>query len=347
VTAFSMSDTTEKQSCSVSVVIPAYNAEKYIGRAIDSVLAQTRQADEIIVVDDGSTDSTADVVQAYGDKVHFIRQKNGGASVARNTGIEAANSEWIAFLDADDEWLPGKLEKQIEHLKRNPDLLWTHSNYFTLSAVDDTQKVAFAPDCYEEFLKGELFEDYLSIHVAAPIRTSTVIIKKEVLVRSGLFLVGQLWSQDTDIFFRIAYRVPMVGFITEPLAAYYADVPGCITLKNLCRAEQRCDFLERHLKQAAREGRSKEFEPCARQLAAKWLRAIIYNRCFGEAGIFTDRLGYLLEPRFRTEVKLKIKFPRLATFVFAVYFRLKNVIRINKVWVTGLLYMSILNSCSE
>ncbi|MHC5190567.1 MAG: glycosyltransferase family 2 protein, partial [Planctomycetota bacterium] len=82
----------------ISVVIPAYNAEKHIARAIDSVLAQTRPADEIIVVDDGSTDATAEVVRSYGEKVIFIQQENAGVSVARNAGIEAASGDWIAFL---------------------------------------------------------------------------------------------------------------------------------------------------------------------------------------------------------------------------------------------------------
>ena len=84
-------------SMTVSVVIPAYNAGKYIARAIDSVLAQTRQPDEIIVVDDGSTDDTAQIVAGFGSKVQLIRQDNAGAGVACNTGIEAATGEWIAF----------------------------------------------------------------------------------------------------------------------------------------------------------------------------------------------------------------------------------------------------------
>lgn len=100
-------------SITVSVVIPAYNAGEYLGRAIDSVLAQTQPAAEIIVVDDGSADNTADVAQGYGERIRFIQQENAGASVARNTGIEAAASEWIAFLDADDEWLPQKDRKSV------------------------------------------------------------------------------------------------------------------------------------------------------------------------------------------------------------------------------------------
>ena len=113
----------------ITVVIPAYNSEKYIARAIDSVLTQTHKPDEIIVVDDGSTDNTSEIARKYEPSVKLIQQQNAGASVARNTGIEAATSEWIAFLDADDEWLPEKLKLQTEHLKRNPHLQWTTANF--------------------------------------------------------------------------------------------------------------------------------------------------------------------------------------------------------------------------
>ncbi|MHC5141971.1 MAG: glycosyltransferase family 2 protein, partial [Planctomycetota bacterium] len=124
----------------ISVVIPAYNAEKHIARAIESVLAQTRPADEVIVIDDGSSDATAEVVRSFGDKVIFIQQENAGASVARNAGIEAATSDWIAFLDADDEWLPNKLQLQVEHFKRNPDLLWATGNYVNCQCGRDSNQ---------------------------------------------------------------------------------------------------------------------------------------------------------------------------------------------------------------
>ena len=127
---------------SVSVIIPAHNASEYIGRAIESVLAQTRKPDEIIVVDDGSTDDTARIIADYGSKVIYIQQENAGPSVARNTGIEAATSEWIAFLDADDEWIPEKLELQTELLGRNTNLVWTTANFIRCLCDEDRR----APD---------------------------------------------------------------------------------------------------------------------------------------------------------------------------------------------------------
>jgi glycosyltransferase involved in cell wall biosynthesis len=94
----------------ISVVIPAFNAGQFIRRTVDSILAQTYSDFEIIVVDDGSTDNTADVVRSYGPKVRYIYQQNAGDGPARNTGITAAEGDWIAFLDHDDEWLPKKLQ---------------------------------------------------------------------------------------------------------------------------------------------------------------------------------------------------------------------------------------------
>ncbi|KKK55641.1 hypothetical protein LCGC14_3072500, partial [marine sediment metagenome] len=90
---------------SVSVVIPAYNIGDFIARAINSVLAQTHPPDEIIVVDDGSTDNTGEVVKGFGEKVIYIHQQNGGLSAARNTAMRASTCKWISFLDGDDEWL--------------------------------------------------------------------------------------------------------------------------------------------------------------------------------------------------------------------------------------------------
>jgi glycosyltransferase involved in cell wall biosynthesis len=105
---------------SVSVVIPAYNAASYIRAAIESVLAQTRLADEIIVVDDGSTDDTASIVNSYAPRIRLICQQNQGPSMARNAGVQAASSEFIAFLDADDQWLPHKTATQLEAIRSTP-----------------------------------------------------------------------------------------------------------------------------------------------------------------------------------------------------------------------------------
>lgn len=103
-----------------AVVIPAYNAARTIGKALDSVLAQQWPAQEIIVVDDGSSDDTAEVVGRFGSRVSYLRQANAGPSVARNRGVAAASSEWIAFLDADDWYLPQRLRVHAECIREHP-----------------------------------------------------------------------------------------------------------------------------------------------------------------------------------------------------------------------------------
>ena len=323
-----MNQTNDKQY-SVSVVIPAYNVEKYIGRAIDSVLAQTHPADEIIVVDDGSTDNTAQVIKSYGEKVKYIHQQNGGASVARNTGVIAANSQWIAFLDADDEWLSDKLRVQVEHFTENPELVWTYSNYFIQSVANNFRRIAFQPAKYENLLLQDChFKDYLDVHVGVCIRTSTVIIKKNVIIETGLFRLGQMWAQDTDLFLRIAYHQPEIGFIPEPLAVYYADIPGSITVENRNRIKQRCELIERHLALAAECGREETFHRCASKILQVCITTIRNSDPCADLYEFVERLGNILPRSLVIELKLRKAFPRLSVLFFRHYYKIKNFIRV-------------------
>lgn len=112
----------------ISCIIPAFNAERYIDRSLHSVLEQSLPPDEIIVVDDGSSDATPEKLASYGDKLRVVRQENAGPAAARNRGIEAARGEFICFQDADDEWQPEKLAKQMTLLESSPetDMCITH-----------------------------------------------------------------------------------------------------------------------------------------------------------------------------------------------------------------------------
>src|SRR5215213_6400356 len=114
----------------VAAIIPVYNGASQIQRSIESVLAQTRQVDEVIVIDDGSTDQTADVVRSYGDRVRLLQQKNAGVAAARNHGMREARSQWIAFLDHDDAWLPEKIEEQLGALEAKPEARVCYSGYW-------------------------------------------------------------------------------------------------------------------------------------------------------------------------------------------------------------------------
>lgn len=115
---------------SVSVIIPTYNCARFIGEAVDSIVSQTRAADEIIVVDDGSGDDTESVVFAFNDpRIKYVWQQNSGASCARNHGLSIASGDYIAFLDADDRWRPGMLEKQTAVLDHDARLACVFANF--------------------------------------------------------------------------------------------------------------------------------------------------------------------------------------------------------------------------
>jgi glycosyltransferase involved in cell wall biosynthesis len=112
--------TADMHTPKIAVIIPTYNRAHCVRDAIDSVLAQSFQDYELVIVDDGSTDGTAGIVKAYGERLTLIRQDNGGASVARNTGIRASKAEWVSFLDSDDTWEPDKLKVHVEGLQKYP-----------------------------------------------------------------------------------------------------------------------------------------------------------------------------------------------------------------------------------
>ncbi len=132
----------------VSVIIPVYNGERYLAEAIGSAQAQTYRPIEIIVVDDGSTDGTAEVVKPFIPSVHYVYQENGGTGAARNRGIEAAQGDFFAFLDADDLWQPDKLSLQMAAFAADPqaDILFGHLQQFFSPDVDESLKEKIACD---------------------------------------------------------------------------------------------------------------------------------------------------------------------------------------------------------
>ncbi len=132
----------------VSVVIPAHNSGPYIAPALDSILAQKHRPIEILVVDDGSTDSTAQTVRGYAPEVRIIEQEQHGHPAARNTGIRAASGEFLGFLDHDDLWSPDKLELQLASFERNPelDLVFGHiQNFFTPEMTPEERALLAVP----------------------------------------------------------------------------------------------------------------------------------------------------------------------------------------------------------
>jgi len=206
----------------VSVVIPSYNAAAFLAEAIESVLAQTYRPHQLIVVDDGSTDETVSVAERYADSLHLVRLPHVGyPGGVRNRGIEQAHGDFLAFLDADDTWMPDKLEIQVDLLLARPDLGLVHSNLEVIDAHGRFLRDVFLnvagsrglSDDYEEssftqLLKGE-----------SGIWTSSVLLRRECVERVGNFDESLAVAEDWDLWIRIA-RTFKIGYVSRTLARH-------------------------------------------------------------------------------------------------------------------------------
>jgi len=301
----------DNNSFRVSVVIPAYNVGKFIARTLDSVLAQTRRADEIIVVDDGSTDETSEVVARYGDKVKYIRQENAGVGAARNTAIKAAQHQWIAFLDGDDEWLPEKLQRQMELLGRNPHLDWTTGNFYRCLCMENRRGPDISSAKAARVLQGR---DYLENYFTGYMKglggwTGTMLIRKNVLEEAGLFRIGLNRADDLDMWWRIAYRWPQIGYTAQPLAIYHMQIPDSLS-QGYPPAEIYCDLIKRHLQFAAEAGRLENFQIFAAYILRRWLRSMLFQARTGDIRNMVRQFNNLLPCHYQAVMYLLTVFPR-------------------------------------
>jgi glycosyltransferase involved in cell wall biosynthesis len=300
----------------ISVVIPTYNNERHLSRAIDSVLAQSRPAEEIIVVDDGSTDRTPEIAAAYGDKIRYLRQENAGASAARNTGIQAAACEWIAFLDADDEWLPNKLQRQTEHLQRHPELGWTTGNYLECLCESRRQAPALPEKQVLRILGGEqVCPDYLQTYSKGLTgHTDTMLIRRDVLETAGFFRPEQKRFNDLDLWLRIAYRHPRIGYLPQPLAIHHLEAGEHISIR-FHNPQVIRELLSRHQTLAQEAGRQEAFGPLAAFLLRRWMRGMLFDPAQApEIRALLGEFAELLSSPVRLQYTLLTTFPRLTAF---------------------------------
>jgi glycosyltransferase involved in cell wall biosynthesis len=195
----------------VSVIIPAYNAAWCIRRALDSVLAQTFTDYEIIVVNDGSRDETLAVIAGYGDVVRVVDKANGGLSSARNAGIRAARGTYVAFLDADDRWLPEKLQRQVTLMQSDATLGFC-STAASVEDPDGKQLNIWACPRWSGSLLEHLFRENAAVAGSG----SGVLVKRVVLLQVGDFDESLRSLEDIDMWMRLA-AVASYGCIAEPL----------------------------------------------------------------------------------------------------------------------------------
>ncbi len=195
------------ENVQVSVIIPTYNRGRMLAEAIDSVLAQTFTDFQLIVVDDGSTDNTTDILSAYQDEIVCIRQENSGVSAARNRGINSASGDFIAFLDSDDLWLPEKLFHQVRFFNENKEALICQTEELWIR-----KGVRVNPGNRHKKQSGMIFKPSLALCLVSP---SAVMIKKRLFDEVGLFDESLPACEDYDLWLRIGCRFPI----------YLIDIP--------------------------------------------------------------------------------------------------------------------------
>ncbi len=211
----------------ISVVIPAFNREHCVANAVESALAQTFDDFEIIAIDDGSSDGTANVLKKFGQAIRLVHQKNRGVSAARNTGIRAARGKWIAFLDSDDHWHPEKLEQQLKALQK-------HSAKICFTRCVNTQNEPFRD---LEFISATSHEsqiysvknaiDAVCLSPRHPM-IQTMVIEKELLENVGLFDESLHAAEDAELIFRLSFFSGFL-YIDRPLTTIHENSSNSLT----------------------------------------------------------------------------------------------------------------------
>jgi glycosyltransferase involved in cell wall biosynthesis len=244
----------------VSVIVPVYNRPVYVRQAVDSALAQECPGGfEVIVVDDGSTDDTPQVLAGYGDRIRVVRQRNGGAAAARNAGIGAAQGEYFALLDSDDLWMPGKLAAQVALLDAHPDAGFAHSDVEEFFEGGTGKRWTRRP----EIVSGDVLKVLLRRNV---IHTMSVMIRRRAIEEVGDFDPRYPPCEDWDLWLRICEHRPVVGDARPWVRTRVHE--GGISADPIVVYTQACDVLAAAaVRLAARESPLAGF---ARRQASRW-----------------------------------------------------------------------------
>lgn len=201
----------------VSTIIPLYNGSRFIRDAVRTALGQTYPSIEVIVVDDGSQDDSASIVASEFPAARLIRQENAGVSAARNAGVNAAQGEYVAFLDQDDYWLPNKIERQMKAIAQDPKIGLVHSE---VTHFDEVRQMAVERfnQVRSDLLVGSCYDRLL---LGNAIFNCSVLVRRDVVVQAGLFdgdICGNT-VQDYDLWLRCA-RLTKFAYCSEHLAVY-------------------------------------------------------------------------------------------------------------------------------
>ena len=243
----------------VTAIIPAYNSEAYLAQAIDSALGQRGVDVEVIVIDDGSTDGTWGVIQRYGDAVLGLRMERVGPYRSRNHAARLASGDWLAFLDADDDWMPDKLVKQLERAGAETDLVYTDRVNF-----GESGRVSERQSDLGQLHEGDLFEPLLMGNF---VTLSSVMIRKEAFERLGGFSEERFGVMDWEFWLRYAAEGGRARACSEPLTRYRWHA-GAISNDHGPRCRDRLQVVQRAL--ATPRGRALGKAAARRALANAW-----------------------------------------------------------------------------
>jgi glycosyltransferase involved in cell wall biosynthesis len=263
----------------VDVVMPAYNAAKYIPIALDSVIAQTFEDWRVLLIDDGSKDNTAEIVAPYkerlGEKLLYVQNVNGGPARARNTALSMATGEFIAFLDADDIWLPNRLMESLKSFEGRPQV---GLSYGFVSRIGDDGVVIDTFADRQKHGEGRIAEYIYTRAVDMPCLTIT--LRRKCIDEVGMFDEAIKGPEDRDLWLRIAQRYEVA--LVPHLIAHYRLSPGSITsdTDKLLKAQRQ--FIEKHYGE----------EGCGRVARGKALSGVYKQRAetFGDRGQWSKAL---------------------------------------------------------
>jgi len=227
----------------VDVIIPAFNAAKYLPAALESVFSQTFDDWQILLVDDGSTDNTAEVVapflDRFGSRIRFIKQNNRGVSAARNTAIQASTAEFLALLDADDLWLPCRLSESLKALAERPQ---AGLAYGLITYIDPEGRLGETFEGNRRYVEGHIAPHIYMRKVEMP--CATVTFRRRCINEVGIFDEAMRATEDRDLWLRIALRYE-VAFIPEVLA-YYRVSPNSASADPQQMLKGQLQFIRKH-----------------------------------------------------------------------------------------------------
>lgn len=219
-------------SVTISIIMPAFNSSKYIATTIESVLAQTFNDFELLIIDDGSTDNTSEIVNHYcklDTRITLLCQKNQGVSYARNQGLELAKGEYIAFLDSDDQWLPNKLEVHIQHFAKSSNLGISFGRIEFMSFNGKPTGKLSNSQLFQITPKDLYYENLI-------VTPSNAVVRRAVIDSVGNFDSNLSGTEDAELFLRVAHKGWKVEGINQVLVRYRTNQVGVSS--NLYRMEE-------------------------------------------------------------------------------------------------------------